>query len=550
MLRWLVLLVVLGASPLCAATLTVTNLNDTGAGSLRATVAAAAANDEIVFDATLAGGTINIASVISPAVALTITGPVDANGKPNLTLDGGDTVGFFAPSEDFTLSNLRLFGGRVGINSGVVSTADHLVIDNCVFESNEAGNGGGAVYANGAYVLLLDCTFVDNVGGSTGAGALVVRNSSATIRRCTFASNSSGSAGAVMFLASAAGSVLTIVVEDSTFSGNTSSGASYPAGAIAVISTSNNPNSQSVSATRCTFSNNQGGSGDCIAMLSQTVDNAAHFTARDSIFTDSSAGTMFYVQLNGAAGGFSSLGHNICSDAPAWMTAPGDQVNTNPLLAALADNGGLTQTHAIDTTSPAHNAGDANAVLSNDQRSRPRNATPDIGAFELQGADISVAESAAAIASGATVLGLTVATPGSAQSRTFTITNAASAEQDLTVTLPVSISGLVNCTAVATTQPGANLTPGSSSDLIVEATPTVGGFFTYTVTIISNDPNAPAFSFTVAGYAQVPASSSGSGGDDGNDDGCSTGTSWGVPVMFALALLLFVCARRRHDARA
>lgn len=39
-------------------------------------------------------------------------------------------------------------------------------------------------------------------------------------------------------------------------------------------------------------------------------------------------------------------------------------------------------------------------------------------------------------------------------------------------------------------------------------------------------------------------------GDDDDDEGCSTGTGWGYPVMFALALLLFVAARRRHDALA
>ena len=59
----------------------------------------------------------------------------------------------------------------------------------------------------------------------------------------------------------------------------------------------------------------------------------------------------------------------------------------DPLLGALADNGGPTQTHALLTGSPAIDAaGDCVADLSitTDQRgiSRPQGTACDIGAFE------------------------------------------------------------------------------------------------------------------------------------------------------------------------
>ena len=75
-----------------------------------------------------------------------------------------------------------------------------------------------------------------------------------------------------------------------------------------------------------------------------------------------------------------------------------DQVNTDPLLLALADNGGPTETHAITNRtvygtvdSPAIDAGDNSNCPNNDQRSsiRPADgdasgtAECDIGAFEL-----------------------------------------------------------------------------------------------------------------------------------------------------------------------
>src|SRR6185436_19386622 len=71
------------------------------------------------------------------------------------------------------------------------------------------------------------------------------------------------------------------------------------------------------------------------------------------------------------------------------------QTGANPMLAALADNGGPTHTMALTAGSPAIDAGVA-AGASFDQRGRPRtyddpgvaNAATsdatDIGAFELQ----------------------------------------------------------------------------------------------------------------------------------------------------------------------
>jgi uncharacterized repeat protein (TIGR01451 family) len=77
----------------------------------------------------------------------------------------------------------------------------------------------------------------------------------------------------------------------------------------------------------------------------------------------------------------------------------GDQVGTsanpiNPLLGALAGNGGSTQTMALLPGSPAIAAGDSSAsnLPSTDERGLPRtlNGTIDIGAYEAQGFTITV----------------------------------------------------------------------------------------------------------------------------------------------------------------
>src|SRR5690606_11816959 len=64
-----------------------------------------------------------------------------------------------------------------------------------------------------------------------------------------------------------------------------------------------------------------------------------------------------------------------------------DLLNVDPLLAALADNGGPTLTHAIGSNSPARNAGDNPGAPATDQRGLTRvvGGVIDIGAVEFQG---------------------------------------------------------------------------------------------------------------------------------------------------------------------
>ena len=88
---------------------------------------------------------------------------------------------------------------------------------------------------------------------------------------------------------------------------------------------------------------------------------------------------------------FNSLGYNLSSDdGGGYLNGPGDQINTDPLLGPLQDNGGPTFTHALLPGSPAINEGDPNFTPppSYDQRGpnfyRVRDLNIDIGSFEVQ----------------------------------------------------------------------------------------------------------------------------------------------------------------------
>jgi hypothetical protein len=90
-------------------------------------------------------------------------------------------------------------------------------------------------------------------------------------------------------------------------------------------------------------------------------------------------------------GELQSTGYNIIgNNADAVINSqPTDQIGTpatpiDPLLEPLADNGGPTSTHALQSGSPAINRGDP-AAPSHDQRGYGRVGVPDVGAFEFDG---------------------------------------------------------------------------------------------------------------------------------------------------------------------
>src|ERR1700704_6554836 len=82
-LAYCVLLFLLATGSLQATTRTVTNLNDSGPGSLRDTIAASIGGDTITFAAGVTG-TINLGVELLIARDLTIVGP----GAANLKLQG------------------------------------------------------------------------------------------------------------------------------------------------------------------------------------------------------------------------------------------------------------------------------------------------------------------------------------------------------------------------------------------------------------------------------------------------------------------------------
>ena len=97
------------------------------------------------------------------------------------------------------------------------------------------------------------------------------------------------------------------------------------------------------------------------------------------------------------SGSVSSDGYNLASDAGGgFLTRTADQINTDPMLGPLQDNGGPTFTHALLPGSPAIDKGSNLSSSPTDQRgfartvdgpciaNAPGGDGTDIGAFEVQ----------------------------------------------------------------------------------------------------------------------------------------------------------------------
>jgi len=204
--------------------------------------------------------------------------------------------------------------------------ANSLVISNSTFNGNRTWARGAGVWywTKDGRLTLTNSTFADNVvdeANPTGmGGALAVSTGPADLLHCTFANNYSKFHGGGLQM-----------------------------GGEAVVSMQN-----------CLFYNN----------TSNRDGGYANFQSNREVDVDS-------------GGNMQHLDANLVIDGNSNLPVAAGAAFADPLLEPLADNGGPGWTMALGAGSPAIDAGVAGA-LQTDQRGLPRDASPDVGAYELQ----------------------------------------------------------------------------------------------------------------------------------------------------------------------
>jgi predicted outer membrane repeat protein len=232
-----------------------------------------------------------------------MAGEMSIDGGGLITISGGGTTQVFVVNsgETLALANLAVSYGYNGMGGAILNEGT-LTVSNSTFSGNEAYNGG-AIFNDGGTLMVTNSTFsgnstyLDGGGGaiSNGGGPLTVSNS-------TFSGNHAYNGGAI-------DNYDTLTVTNSTLLGNSA--------------------------------NNHGGAIYDEGYFSTT-------TLTNTIVANSTSGG------NCGGGYITDGGHNLDSDG-SCSVGPA----TNPLLdpAGLANNGGPTQTTALQAGSPAINAG-------------------------------------------------------------------------------------------------------------------------------------------------------------------------------------------------
>jgi predicted outer membrane repeat protein len=355
---------------------------------------------ETALNAALAGGgTVTFDCGASPDTITvtfteTITEDTTIDGGSLVTISGGD--------------NVLVFNVLSSLDTGVAFTLQNLTIAD---GKGAEGGSGGIHNDGGGRLTVTNCTLSGNIGGGIdNYGTLTVTNSIVSGNR----TDPGYGGGGIANLASG-----TLTVTNSTFSGNESDGGSgiYNAGMLTVINSTFSSNSATTAGgaiyndggtlaiTGSTFFDNDAASGGGIwnsGDLSVTnctffrnmapnlfggdgggISNSGNLTVTNCTFAGNGARGFFgYVNGGGisnhggtvtvvnsiladgalsCAGVFTDGGHNLDDGTTcAFSAANGSLSNTDPKLNpdGLQDNGGPTQTIALQADSPAINAGD------------------------------------------------------------------------------------------------------------------------------------------------------------------------------------------------
>jgi predicted outer membrane repeat protein len=399
-----------------AASFTVTTLDDSGLGSLRAAMEQANATSEADTITFGVNGVITLASTLP-----TITGElsIDGPGADNLTISGNNAVRVLEVAAVGTLdlegvavangyiffedgggiynlgvlrvtnsafsgnyarqgggvyntgtlrvTNSAFSGNSARFGGGIYSSSEGTVtVQDTTFSGNSADNSGGGIDTSDSIMTIVNSTFTGNTTGDRGlGGGISINGGTTTVFNSTFSNNSARQGGGVYHRYG------TMTVENSTISGNT---AISQGGGI-----DNNING-TITVTNSTISGNSATTGGGIH---NNDDETA--TLQNTIVANNPTG-------GNCMGPITDNGGNLSSDNSCAFAAASSQNSINPQLGPLQDNGGPTQTQALLPGSPAIDAAVNCPPPAADQRgvARPQDgnndgvATCDSGAYERE----------------------------------------------------------------------------------------------------------------------------------------------------------------------
>lgn len=283
-----------------------------------------------------------------------------------------------------TLTDVIVDGNAAQGDGGGIYTAAAMTATSTIVRNNTAATNGGGIYNEGNTTITGSTLSGNRAEG--GGGVFLTGSNTVTVTGSTLSTNRAIGGGAV-----SGRSGVTVNVVNSTLSGNLGDdvGAGFYANgptSLRFVTIANNIAGADAPTAGAGINTFPSGS------VNVTVKNvllAANKKGWDPVAEpDGPAAPAALASANcgatGATLAITSAGNNLSSDASCTtLTQVTDKNSVDPKISVLADNGGLTLTHALAADSPALSAGVADASVPTDQRGQPRESPPDIGAFEL-----------------------------------------------------------------------------------------------------------------------------------------------------------------------
>jgi CSLREA domain-containing protein len=245
-------------------------------------------------------------------------------------------------------------------------------------ETTAPGDGGAIALASISTLNLSGVVLTGNTASESG-GAIAAYHTSAggtvNVTSSTLSGNTAGTAAGATGTGGGIYTQTTVNLTNSTVSGNVAQGTTtVQGGGLAATVGGITLLSSTIAGNSAVSTGAASGGG---------IANAASLSATNTIVADNSANGAPSDCLAAVTTG--TLANDLSSDTSCGFSGAGSKQGVSPLLGALADNGGPTDTRKPGAGSPALDAGTASGCPSTDQRgvARPQGATCDIGAVEL-----------------------------------------------------------------------------------------------------------------------------------------------------------------------
>lgn len=256
---------------------------------------------------------------------------------------------------------------------GMYNSEGSPTMNNVQFIDNIANWGGGLVNGYFSYPVLIDCLFTGNIALTSEGGGMVNWYGFPTLRGVLFTGNSAVIGGAISNSTQGSPTLINVTI--------TNNSASDKGGGIYNWWLTK-PNLINVTMTRNSAPIGAGIFNEDQGCYSPTCENEVSIT--NSIIWDNIPDQIYIGSENVVTATY--------SDIQTEPVFPGiGNINADPMLDILTDNGGLQQTHALLEGSPAIDTADQVSCPQIDQRGyvRPVDgdgdglAICDMGAFEF-----------------------------------------------------------------------------------------------------------------------------------------------------------------------